>query len=186
MAQGHKTLASVFETEAATFTKVVSGYTVPVHAMFREGDTLTALQARALSAYYLERGASVANSNIDRGSWSKLTDAEKVTKAGTYLSGNGEGAYTFSDDIGGEVFGASLLEQAALKVLANANAAKVAGMDDAAVRKALLPHVARFIHSPDATKYEDEVRATMAAILAERHEKRTRTAKAEGALEIAF
>lgn len=186
MAQGQKTLASVFETEAVTFTKIVAGYTVPVRAMFHEGDTLTALQARALSSYYLERGASVANSNIDRGSWSKLDDGEKVAKASAYLSGNGENAYTFSDDIGG-VFGASLLEQAALAVLAKANAEKLKGVSEADVAKKLTPHIARFLNSPDAAKYEDEMRGTMAAILAERHEKRTRTTKEAGAaLEVSF
>lgn len=183
MAQGHKTLASVFHNEAETYTKVVAGYTVPVRAAFKEGDTLTALQARALSAYVLERAASVANSNIDRGSWKDMSDAEKVAKATAYLGGE----YKLSDDIG-SVFGISILNDAATKIVAELAGDKVKGMEEKALREALAPHVARFLNDPSIVeKYEGKVRDTIATILAERHEKRTRTAKADTfALEVAF
>jgi hypothetical protein len=173
----------MFAKEADTYTKVVASFTLPVRAPFKEGDKMTALQARALSTYHLDRGASVANSSITRGAWSKLSDAEKVAKATAYLSGNGEDAYSFSDEIGGDVFGITLLNESATNILARipSTAAKVAGMSERDMRKSLENSVAKFLNDPAATaKYADAIRAEIAAILAVRVERTERTTKPEG------
>lgn len=189
MAKGQElatgTLADVFATENATFTKIVAGYTIPVVRRYAEGHICSAIEAQALSAYVLERGASVANSNIDRGSWKDMSDEDKVTKVRDYLLGTGEGSYLFSDNIGSDVFGSSLLVQAATNVLAKRNADKVASMSPSEVRDALAPHVAKLLNDPSLTeKYHDNIEAEMTAILNTKREKRTRTAKAEGGLEL--
>ncbi len=184
MAQGHKTLATVFHNEADTYTKVVAGFTIPVRVMFTEGQTLTGPQARALSAYYLERGASVANSNIDRGSWKDMADAEKLAKVTDYLSPT----VSIERGVDSDIFGYSLLTLAAMDVLRELpQNAKVKELDEANARKALEKGAAKFLNSPEAVEaYEEPVRNAINAILAKRHEKRTRAAKGEGGVEIAF
>lgn len=170
MAQGHNnTLAAMFHDEASLYTKIVAGYTVPVRAMFKEGDTLTAKQARALSAYFLERGASTANSTLTRGSWKDLSDNDKLAKVTAYLSGNGDGAYNFSDDIGGDVFGNTLLMQATMDVIAAKNVAKLAALDDESRRKSLEAAAVKFIHDPAGVAIADDVRDAIATIKATRH-----------------
>jgi len=187
MARTHEanTLAEIFATENETYVKIIAGFTVPVVRKFAEGHVCSATEAQALSNYFVDRAASVANSNIERGSWSKKTDEEKTTLARDYLIGAGEKPYAFSDDIGSDVFGMSLLRKGATRVVAAMAGDKVAGMTESEIAKAVEPSVTKMLHSPEFTeKYQDKVRAAMEAILAERHEKRTRSAKAEGGLTV--
>lgn len=193
-----RTLVDVYSAESATYVKIVAGYTVPVVKRFTEGHACSAIEAQALSAYVLERAASVANSNIDRGSWKELADGDKVAKARDYLAGNGEkGSYVFTDNIGADVFGLSLLDLAAINVLYKANEAAFTAKGIVSVvdiRATLFEpvdgkpsHVARLLNDPTKTEaYHDRLGAEMERILAERHEKKTRTAKSDGEIEIAI
>lgn len=167
-------IRGMFPAQSAVYTKVVAGYTVPVSERFHEGDTLTARDARALNNYLFERAGSVINSNLDRGSWKDLSDAEKLEKATTYARD-----YNFSDDIGADVFGMSLTEQGCDRVIAELHAEHFANMTPSEAKAARAPFVAQMMDSPElAEKYRDRVEAAMQAVLAERHGKRTAKPKA--------
>lgn len=185
MARTHEaqTLSEIFSLENATYTKIVAGFTIPVTRRYSEGYTLTAIEALALSAYALERKGSVANSNIDRGSWKDKSDAEKVELTRDYLNGGD----AFTDNIGG-TFGTSLLMQAALNVLYAANEAALTKAGYASVadaREKLEPAAVKMLNDPGNTeKYHDKLTVEMQRILGEKHAKRTRKSGSDDAIEI--
>jgi hypothetical protein len=198
MARTHEaqTLAEVFASEAETFVKPVAGFNIPVKRRYTEGHVCTAVEAQALSAYALDRKASVANSNIDRGTWKDKSDVEKTTLARDYLNG-GE---AFTDNIGG-VFDHSLLVKAAVNVLAKANEAALtaAGITEPSAIRDMMAEpykdkagnmqparVSVLLNDPSKTEaYHDRLASEMERILAERTAKRTRVAK-DDAVEITF
>lgn len=177
------TLATAYADYADTYTAVIDGFTIPVRPRVRVGDVLSdPNMVRLVNMSILGYASRTAQSNSERGSWKDLGDDEKLAKIRDYVA-----SYKPSDNAGSDTFGASLLEQAATRVLIDANADKLAGLDEERQRKEVEPHVARLLNSPEATeRYRDSIGEAMAEILATRHAKRTRNAKSDTAVEIAF
>lgn len=176
MAKGtNDTLASMFADWNETYTKIVGGFTVPVRPVFKEGDVMTAVQARALNTHRLERAAATANSQVDRGAWGKLPADEQLAKITDYLR-----EYEYSDEVGDGTWGNTVLQEAVQNILADLNKEKLAAFSPAEVRDKLAPFVSELINSPEkADDYRERVEAEIRKILATRHEKRTRTTAAD-------
>lgn len=181
-----ETLAAHYADYADTYTAVIDGFTVPVRPRVRVGDALSdPNMVRLVNMSILGYASRTAQSNSERGSWKDLPDDEKLAKIRDYVA-----SYKPSDNAGSDTFGTSLLEQAAIRVLIEhpANADALAGLDEERQRKEVEPHVARLLNSPEATdRYRDRIGEVMAEILAARHAKKTRNAKADaGAITIGF
>jgi hypothetical protein len=165
---GVNTIADMFPDAHSVFARVIGGFTVPVPRKYAPGHVCSPADALALDMRRAQMLSATAQSNMERGAWSKLPDDEKLAKASDYAT-----SYEFSSDVGASN---SLLEDAVERIVNQL--AESQGVTLSA--QARNENVQKILHTPALRdKYGETVRSNIAAIMSERHEKRTRSAKGD-------
>jgi hypothetical protein len=165
---GVNTIADMFPDAQSVFARVIGGFTIPVPRKYAPGHVCSPADALALDMRRAQMLSATAQSNMERGAWSKLSDEEKLAKASDYAT-----SYEFSSDVGASN---SLLEDAVERIVN-----KLAeGQGVTLTAQARNENVQKILHTPALRdKYGEMVRSNIAAIMSERHEKRTRNAKGD-------
>jgi hypothetical protein len=159
----NETIAQLFANAHAVFARVIGGYTIPVPRKYKPGHVCSAADALALDMRRAQMLSATAQSNMERGAWSKLSDEEKVDKAKTYAA-----SYELSSDVGASN---SLLEAAITRIVEKL--AESQGVTLSTQKRD--ENVVKIMNTPNLTvKYGPQVRTMIETILAERHAKKER------------
>lgn len=190
---GEPDYAAIFEAASKTFVKPCGAHTASFAMPVTIGYVVkTESEARAFSSKIIERGMSVANSNVTRPGKADSKISREIAEAGSeqayinkYLA-----TYKLSDDVGSE-FAMTLLEKAIDRVVYDTAAAllvkkgkpvapyetKSADLEERA------GHVLQVVSDTKLlVRYRKQILAAMHAILAEKHEVKTRKSKSDGGM----